>query len=289
MPSLPFIKMQGLGNDFVVFDARKKLLKLSAAQARALADRRRGIGCDQVIVIEAASGQRLATRNKSSLAASRQPLPTVFMRIYNADGGEVAACGNATRCIAWLIMEETGKKKVVIETKAGIIACERVGKNKVRADMGKPQFDWKKIPLARECDTEALPILMNGLRPSAVNMGNPHMVFAVPHADQIPLEKIGSKLERHPLYPKRANVSFAEVITKSRIKLRVWERGAGATLACGTAACAAVVALHRRELISSKADVLLPGGTLEIEWDKKYGHVFMTGPAALAFRGEWHG
>lgn len=271
MKSLSFIKMHGLGNDFVVFDARRKPLKLSAGQARAIADRRLGIGCDQVIVIEGAKKAN------------------AFMRIHNADGGEVAACGNATRCVAWLLMEETGKKSVAIETKAGIIACERAGKMSVRADMGKPVLEWKKIPLNRECDIDALPILMNGLRPSAVGMGNPHMVFAAPHADKIPLDKIGAKLERHPLYPKRANVSFAEVITKSRIKLRVWERGAGATLACGTAACAAVVALHRRKLISNETDVLLPGGTLHIEWDKKSGRVFMTGPVAVSFRGEWHG
>lgn len=286
--TLPFIKMHGLGNDFVIFDARKKPLKLSAAQAKAIADRRLGIGCDQVIVLEGSRGKGRGTSHKPFDPRSSPLAPTVFMRIHNADGGEVSACGNATRCVAWLLMEETGKKSVAIETKAGIIHCQRAGKNTVRADMGKPVFDWKKIPLARECDIDTLPILMNGLKPSAVSMGNPHMVFAVPHADKIPLEKIGAKLEKHPLYPKRANVGFAEVITKSRIKLRVWERGAGATLACGTAACAAVVALNRRGLISNTVDVLLPGGTLEIEWDKKSGHVFMTGPVGVSFSGEWY-
>lgn len=288
--ALPFIKMHGLGNDFVIFDARRKPLKFSAAQAKTIADRRTGVGCDQLIVLEGVRGQGAGVRKRILPTPDpRSPIPTAVMRIINADGGEVSACGNATRCVAWLLMEETGKKNITIETKAGIIACERAGKNAVRADMGKPVFDWKKIPIARECNVDALPILMSGLRPSAVSMGNPHMVFAVPHADKIPLEKIGAKLEKHPFYPKRANVSFAEVITKNRIVLRVWERGAGATLACGTAACAAVVALHKRGLISNKADVLLPGGALEIEWDKKSGRVFMTGPVAVSFEGEWHG
>ncbi len=289
MKSLSFIKMHGLGNDFAVFDARTRRVALSSAKARAIADRRFGIGCDQVIVIERSKKRQEPSAREAAphVSAARRAAgaPNVFMKIYNADGGEVASCGNATRCVAWLLMEESGKKSVAIETKAGVIQCERVGKNTIRADMGKPQLDWKKIPLSRDCDIDALPILMNGLRPSAVGMGNPHMVFAVPHADKIPLEKIGAKLERHPLYPKRANVSFAEVITKNRIKLRVWERGAGATLACGTAACAAVVALNRRDLVSNKADVLLPGGTLHIEWDKKSGHVFMTGPVAVSFQG----
>jgi diaminopimelate epimerase len=265
----PFIKMHGLGNDFVIFDARKKPLKLSRESVKAIAKRRFGVGCDQVIVIE-----------KSKKAKA-------FMRIYNADGGEVASCGNATRCVAWLLMEETGKKEMTLETKAGTIVAKRAGKMLISADMGKPGLEWKQIPLKYKCDTLELPINLRGSKsPSAVSMGNPHMVFVVPDVDRVSVKEAGFKLETHPLFPERANVSFAQIINKGKIKLRVWERGAGETLACGTAACAAVVALHRKKLLSDTAEVSLPGGALAIEWNQKTGHVWMTGAVALSFHGE---
>lgn len=265
----PFIKMHGLGNDFVIFDARKKPLKLTRERVRAISDRRFGVGCDQLIVIE---------NSKKAKA---------FMRIYNADGGEVSSCGNATRCVAWLLMEETGKKDITLATKAGIIAAKRIGKNLIAADMGKPGLEWKQIPLKYKCDTLELPIALRGSKaPSAVSMGNPHMVFVVPNVDAVLVKEVGAKLEHHALYPERANVSFAQIVNSGKIKLRVWERGSGETLACGTAACASVVALHRRGLLSEKADVVLPGGTLAIEWNKKTGHVWMTGAVDVAFRGE---
>lgn len=274
--------MHGLGNDFVIFDGRRKKLKFSAKQARAIADRRLGVGCDQVIVLECWNNGVVGKKRKIP-SLHHAITPSLQMRIYNADGGEVASCGNATRCVAWLIMEETGKKTITVQTKAGTLVCNRVGKDSVRVDMGKPGLGWKDIPLAKACDTLALPISQN---PSAVSMGNPHMVFVVNNAGKVPVGVLGPKLERHPLFPKRANVSFAEVITKTKIKLRVWERGAGETLACGTAACATLVALHRKGLVSNRAEVELPGGVLDIEWDKKTGHVFMTGPVALVFQGE---
>jgi diaminopimelate epimerase len=265
----PFIKMHGLGNDFVIFDARKKPLSLSRAQAAAIADRRRGIGCDQVIVIEKAKKA------------------DAFMRIYNADGGEVSSCGNATRCVAWLLMEETGKKELPIQTKAGVIDCIRAGKYTITANMGAPKFGWRDIPLAKECDTLALPVSAGQYKyPVGVSMGNPHMVFVVPNANKAPLPILGPKLEKHPLFPKRANVSFAEPINKSKIKLRVWERGAGETLACGTAACATLAALHLKGYVEDAAAVELPGGTLDIKWDRKTGHIFMTGTVTVSFKGE---
>jgi len=263
-----FIKMHGLGNDFVIFDARKKPLRLSRAQAKMVADRRFGIGCDQVIVME-----------KSKAA-------NVGLRIYNADGGEVSSCGNATRCVAWLIMEETGKKEIIIETKAAKITCKRTGKHTISADMGNPRLEWKQIPLKYKCDTLELPITLRGSKsPSAVSMGNPHMVFVVPDIDRVAVKEAGSKLEYHPLFPERANVSFAQPVGKTKIKLRVWERGVGETLACGTAACAALVVLNRRGLSGDHAEVVLPGGTLDIEWNKKTGHVWMTGMVAISFQG----
>jgi diaminopimelate epimerase len=264
-----FIKMNGLGNDFVIFDARKKSLRLSRAEVKAIADRRFGVGCDQVIVIE---------KGKKARAC---------MRIFNADGGEVSSCGNATRCVAWLLMEETGKKEISLETKAGVLACKRIGKMLIAADMGKPGLEWKQIPLKYKCDTMDLPINLRGSKaPSAVSMGNPHMVFIVPNVDAVPVKEAGSKLEHHPLFPERANISFAQILSKSRIKLRVWERGAGETLACGTAACAALVALCRKGLVGNHAEVILPGGVLDIEWNKKTGHVWMTGSVAVSFNGE---
>lgn len=264
----PFIKMHGLGNDFVVFDARRKPLTLSRAQAAKIASRRFGVGCDQVIVME---------RSKKA---------DIFMRIYNADGGEVSSCGNATRCVAWRVMEETGRREATVETKAGVIVCKHAGRERVAADMGAPRFGWRDIPLAKKCDTLELPITAGAYKkPTAVSMGNPHMVFVVKDVDKAPVGILGPTLEHHPLFPKRANVSFAQVVSPSVIRLRVWERGAGETLACGTAACATLAALHRKGLAAGKARIQLPGGALDIAWDKKTGHIWMTGAVATSFEG----
>jgi diaminopimelate epimerase len=266
-----FIKMHGLGNDFVIFDGRKTPIAFTREQLRLIADRRFGVGCDQVIVIEPSSEAE------------------AFMRIYNPDGGEIDSCGNATRCVAWILMEETGKDRAVLKTNAERLVCERVDGQRIRADMGQPRFEWSQIPLSQPCDTLHLDIKVGDLsRPVAVGMGNPHMVFVVPSADDIAVAALGPKLEHHPLFPERANISFAQAVSHDSIKLRVWERGAGETLACGTAACAALVALHRRGLVGTQANVWLPGGVLDVKWDMKSNHITMTGAVALVFSGKWY-
>ncbi len=261
--TLPFIKMNGAGNDFVIFDARTQPLTLAPESLRALADRKNPVtkGCDQIIVMEPSQKA------------------DVFMRIYNADGSESSSCGNATRCVASL-ME---KSHPVIQTKAGLLECRIIDASDVCVNMGEPKLEWRDIPLSQACDTNALPI--EGA-PSAVSMGNPHMVFSVQDTATAPVTTLGPQLEHHPLFPERANVSFAQIVSEHEIKLRVWERGVGETLACGTAACATVVALHRRKLTGNHADVHLPGGILSITWDEQDNCVWMTGPVELEFKGE---
>ena len=268
--ALSFIKMHGAGNDFVIFDGRSNKLALKTGDIQRIASRRLGIGCDQVIVMEPSK--------KADL----------FMRIYNADGSEVQSCGNASRCISWLLMEETYANKVQIETRSGILECTRAGVARICVDMGAPSFEWQDIPLSEKRDTLNLEMKQDGLvNPAAVSMGNPHMVFVVPDVKIINLAAIGPQLENHPLFPERANVSVVQIDKSDHVTLRVWERGAGLTLACGTAACAVVAVLNKRKLVQDKVIVALPGGELEINWDKKTGHIFMTGEVATSFRGEW--
>jgi diaminopimelate epimerase len=258
-----FVKMHGLGNDFVVFDARALPLALSRSQVRAIADRRTGVGCDQLIVIEAGRDGADAT-----------------MRIWNADGGEVEACGNAARCVAQLI-----GARAVIDTAGGRIegTADSAG---ATIDMGRPRFAWDEIPLAYAMDTLSMPVAWEVLaNPAAVNIGNPHAVFFVSDLDTIDLERLGPVIEYDPLFPDRVNVNIAEVSGRDRIRLKVWERGAGLTRACGTGACATAVAAMRRGLVDRNVRVELPGGALDIAWDAR-GHVLMSGPAATAFRGE---
>lgn len=264
-----FLKMHGAGNDFAVFDARSKPLSLDSAKVKYLCDRHFGIGCDQLVIIE-----------KSAKADA-------FMRIYNADGGEVDTCGNATRCIGFLLLNETKKPVVTIETKAGVLEAKAHTKG-VTVDMGAPRLGWKDIPLAREVDTLSLPLeLGDAKNPVGVSMGNPHAVFFVKNLTAFPAQEIGAKLEHDPLFPKRANIGFAEVISEENLNLRVWERGAGETLACGSGACAALVAAARRGLTGRKASIQLQGGELFIEWlpDAEGGHVLMTGAAEIVFSG----
>ena len=268
----PFVKMHGLGNDFVVIDARERPLALDDATARAIADRHTGVGCDQLIVMERPQhGKGIAD---------------VVMRIRNADGGEVAACGNASRCVADLVMRETGRDHIVIETAAGLLDAERASGGRVAVDMGEARLDWRDIPLSEPQDTGRLNLALGPLKePVAVSMGNPHAVFFVSDAESIDLASLGPVLEHHALFPERANIGVAQVIDRSRIRLRVWERGTGITLACGTGACAALVAAVRRNLVDRKAIVVVDGGELEIEWLKD-GHVLMTGPVAVSFTGK---
>lgn len=272
---ISFLKMHGAGNDFVVFDNRSGTLAFSEAERIAIADRRFGIGCDQIVLLE--------TSNVAS----------VFMRLYNSDGGEVSACGNATRCVAWLIMEETGHKEVTIETRAGILQCKRAGEMAVQVDMGAPKFRWDEIPLAKEVDTMKLSLREGAVADAvAVSMGNPHAVFFVEDADAVDLHHIGPQFEHDAIFPERANIEVAKVLDRRSIQLRVWERGAGETLACGTGACATAVAARLKGLVEERVDVQLPGGTLTIEWNgstqKDASTVLMTGPVAVVYEGIWN-
>ena len=256
-----FRKMHGLGNDFVIFDAREAPLEMDARRARAIADRRTGVGCDQLIVIE-----------PSDVADAR-------MRIWNSDGGEVEECGNASRCVALILGGESR-----IETKGGIIAGS-AGDGAPSVDMGEPRFGWDEIPLAYPMDTVAMPVGWEGLeRPHGVNVGNPHVVFFVDDTAAVELERLGPLIENDPLFPQRINVNIAHV-DGGAIRLRVWERGAGLTRACGTGACATAVAAIARGLASSPVEVRLPGGSLTIAWERG-GPILMTGAAAHVFTGE---
>lgn len=269
MSELVFSKMHGLGNDFVVFDGRAKDPALSADDVRAISDRHIGIGCDQLIVLEPAP----------SGAAD------VFMRIYNADGTQPDACGNATRCIGAMLMGETGKKTTVIETGAGLLNVAAADNDRISVDMGPVYTGWRDIPLAKECDTLSLPIGMEGLpAPVAVNVGNPHMVFFVDDASIAPIDEFGHQLELHPLFPERANVQMAEVMGYDRIRLKTWERGVGRTIASGSSACATLAAAHRRGLTGRSAEVVMDGGSLGIAW-REDNHIIQTGPTAVSFTG----
>ncbi len=276
-PARRFIKMHGLGNDFVVIDARERPLALDEARARAIADRRTGIGCDQLLVLEK--------------PANARGLADVVMRIRNNDGGEVEACGNGARCVADYVMRETGKDHVVIETAVGLLDASRAaagphGEPRVTVDMGPAKLDWREIPLSEPQDTKSLALSLGPLKdPVAVNMGNPHAVFFVDDAERIDIAALGPVLEHHKLFPERANIEVAQILSRGRIRMRVWERGVGITRACGTGACAVLVAASRRGLTERKATVALDGGELEIEWLPD-GHVLMTGPVAVSFTGE---
>ncbi len=258
-----FTKMHGLGNDFAVFDARAGALPIDPTLAARLADRNTGIGCDQLIAIE-------PPRSSGD----------VFMRIWNADGREVAACGNATRCVAALL---GGHAR--IETLAGELSVHPAASG-FTVDLGPPRFAWDEVPLAYPLDTADLPLAWDGLeRPSALSVGNPHVVFFVDDAGAVALADIGPRIESDPLFPEGVNVGVAEVIAPNRLNLRVWERGAGLTRACGTGAAAAAVAAHRRGITDRRVQVDQAGGSLRIDW-RTDGHVLMTGPAAVSYTGE---
>ncbi len=265
--------MHGLGNDFVILDARETLVSLTPLQVRAIANRHTGVGCDQVIVIEPVDA------DAGNAAA--------FMRIFNADGGEVAACGNASRCVARLLMTEQSAWHVALQTAAGRLEAEAVEGGRVRVDMGVPRERWDEIPLAREMDTLHLDLTAGPFSdPVAVNVGNPHAVFFVDDAETAPLEEYGPVLEHGTLFPERANIGAAQVTGPDALRLRVFERGVGLTRACGTGACAALVAAARRGLTGRRAAVQLDGGVLRIEWTED-DHVWMSGPATTSFEGSF--
>lgn len=267
MSIVSFIKMQGAGNDFVIIDARESAFPLTKEGVIAVSDRHIGVGCDQLIV----------TRRSIRADCS--------MQIFNPDGSESGACGNATRCVASLLLEELQKPDVSIETQFGVLHASAAKNGEIEVNMGTARLGWKDIPLSKELNTLHLGIGNEILQdPVGVSMGNPHAVFFVPDVDAVDLHRLGPKLECDALFPERVNIGVAQVISPGELKLRVWERGAGETLACGSGACAAVVAAHRRELTNNEVAVTLPGGVLTITW-KESGEVLMRGPAATCFTG----
>jgi diaminopimelate epimerase len=271
--SIPFRKMNGLGNDFVVLDARAQPIKLGAAEAKRIGDRNNGVGCDQVIVMEPSQKA------------------DVFMRIFNADGSEVSACGNATRCIALIAAAEMGRSDVSVETRAGLLTANVNGAERITIDMGRPRFAWDEIPLAEPFgDTTGIELQIGPIdapilhTPSVVNVGNPHAIFWVDDVEAYDLARIGPLLENHPIFPERANISLAQITSRTGLRLRTWERGAGLTKACGTAACAAAVAAARKGLTGRQVTVELPGGALFIDWTSD-DRILVRGPAELEFEG----
>jgi diaminopimelate epimerase len=271
--SRPFLKMNGLGNDFVVVEALTAPFAPSAAEVRAICDRQRGIGCDQLVVFE-----------PSANADAR-------VRFWNADGEAVGACGNASRCVGWLLMQASGRGEAALETDDRRLVASAAGERRVTVDMGAPGLDWRDIPLEEEMDTRGIELQVGPIddpllhTPGAVSMGNPHVVFFVPDAEGAPVREVGSLIEHHRLFPEGVNVGFAQIKAPDRIRLRVWERGAGLTKACGTGACAALVAALRRGLCDRRAVRELDGGELEIEWREADDHVLMTGAIAVEFTG----
>jgi diaminopimelate epimerase len=268
-PGLRFLKMHGLGNDFVIIDARGAGDPLTPALAKALGDRHRGVGFDQLAVItEAEHADATVT-------------------YWNSDGTDGGVCGNATRCVAHLLMDErgagdeSGAGAIALQSANGRLTAERLSDGRIRVDMGPAHTGWRDIPLAEEADTTTLPLSGS---PGAVSMGNPHCVFFVADAEAVPLAEVGPHWEHHPMFPARTNVEFVQILSPDTVRLRVWERGAGITLACGSGACATVVAGVRKGLLERRVTVNLDGGALEIEWLDN-GHVLMTGPVAHVFEG----
>ncbi len=273
--AIPFVKMNGLGNDFVILDARPRPLEIGTEAARRLADRTNGIGCDQLIILEPVDD------------TARTAGADVFMRIRNADGGEVDACGNATRCIGWLLAKAGEAQTPVIATNAGLLRTTVNGDETVSVDMGVPKFGWEDIPMTEPFAETRYIELHVGPRdnpqlsaPSVANIGNPHCIFWVDDLDAHDLAKVGPMIEHHPYFPERVNVSLAHVTGPEALTLRTWERGVGLTKACGTAACAAAVSAHRKRLTGRTVTVTLPGGPLTIHW-RDDDHIIMTGAVEL--------
>jgi diaminopimelate epimerase len=259
---LPFMKMHGAGNDFVVIDARGRGAVMTAGLARALGDRNRGVGFDQLAVITDAKDADFG------------------LIFWNADGSQAGACGNATRCVSDYVMQGSGKDRISLVTARGGLRAERQADGRVSVNMGPPQLDWRDIPLARDVDHLHLPLDGD---PVGVGMGNPHCVFFVADADVVDLAGVGPRLEHDPLFPKRTNVEFASLIAPDTLRLRVWERGTGITLACGSGACATAVAAHLRGLTGTKVTLNVDGGVLEVDW--RDDGVWLTGPVARVFDG----
>ena len=272
MRGRPFIKMHGLRNDFIVVDGRTQPYRPSAEEIVRICDRREGIGGDELLIIDPA-------RAGSVDAAA-------FVRIFNPDGREVEACGNASRCVGWLLLQESKRDEVSIDTLGGLLGCRRSGAKQVTVEMGKVHTGWQDIPLAREMDTLHLGIGAGPLRdPVGMNIGNPHAVFFVDDLDRVDLTIWGPQLQKHPLFPEEANIGAAQLIDSKTLKLSVWERPGALTTACGTGACVAVAAAHRRGLTEANCmTVIMPAGSVEIELQAD-DSVLMTGPVATCFAG----
>jgi len=263
MNNLEAYKMDGLGNDFIIFDKRKKNISLTKDQIVKISDRNI-IGCDQVIFID---------NDKNSNA---------FLTFYNSDGGEISACGNGSRCVAYLLMKENNNKKISLKTKAGILQAELNNKNLVSINMGQPNFEWNKIPLSKKMDNKNLEIKINSIDEKEIvggfslSVGNPHVIFFVEDFNQFNLEEIGPRIENHSFFPEKCNVTLAYIKNRKHIKVKVWERGAGLTKACGTAACATAVSGAVLKLSERCIDIEFPEGLLNIDW-KKNNNIYMTG------------
>jgi len=275
---LNFKKMHGLGNDFVIFDLRdlpqqelKEQRKLIKKKVVKIAGRHTGIGCDSVILMEPATDK----------------FANFYMRVFNADGTEAGARGNATRCVALIDMEEHNRGHTIVQTEAGTLQCQKEGDNMVKADMGEPKFGWKDIPLSQKQDTLHLDIKINPAckDPVAVNVGNPHCVFFVKELDKIDVAGIGAALENNPLFPERTNIEFVEVKGRDRLRMKVWERGVGVTQACGSGACAVIAAAVSRDLAARKSEIMMDGGKLLMKWREEDGHIIMTGAVTPVFDG----
>lgn len=274
MGQYSFIKMQGIGNDFIVLDERHGPITLSKSQVQHMCDRHKGIGCDQLVIV------------------SESDNASIQVRFYNPDGGQAEACGNATRCVAMVYMDEIEADEATIETLGGILHVTRgQRKNIISVDMGEPRLAWDDIPLAKSCDTLAVNLPDIGddiaaLGPgTAVNMGNPHIVFFVDNIQTCAVEKLGPIIESHSFFPEGVNVNFAEITQDGDINLRIWERGAGETQACGSGACATTVAAIHHKLVDRHCTVKLSGGTLHIDWQEEDNHIIMTGEAAISYTG----
>ena len=263
MNKLDAYKMDGLGNDFIIFDKRKKSISLTKDQIIKISDRN-NIGCDQVIFVDA---------DKSNNA---------YLTFYNSDGGEIKACGNGSRCAAYLLMKENNTKKISLKTKAGILLAELDNKNLVSINMGQPNFEWKKIPLLKEMDNKNLKIKINSTEGKEIvggfslSVGNPHVIFFVKNINQFNIKDIGPKIENHEYFPEKCNVTLANIKNKKHVKVNVWERGAGLTKACGTAACATAVSGAVLGLNERCVDIEFPEGLLNIDW-KTDNNIYMTG------------
>jgi diaminopimelate epimerase len=269
----PIVKMNGLGNEIAVLDLRGSGLTVSGPEACAIG-RGEGLAFDQLMVLH----------------EPRSAKADALMTIYNSDGSQAGACGNGTRCVAYILTREAPRERIVLETAAARLECLRRAKTIFTVDMGRPRFAWNEIPLSEPFhDTRMIELQIGPIdapvlhTPSAVNMGNPHAIFWVDDIEAFDLSKIGPLLENHPIFPERANISLAHVTSHAHIALKVWERGVGLTRACGSAACAALVAAARKGLTGHSAIVSLPGGDLDIEWRESDGHVLMTGPVEFEF------